>query len=37
MEFYVNEFVFFFEDVDRLLEKYDELKVIGLKYFDFCE
>lgn len=37
VELHVNEFAFLSEDVDRLLEKHDELKAIGLKYFDLCE
>jgi hypothetical protein len=37
VELHVNEFAFLNEDVDRLLEKHDELKSIGLKYFDLCE
>lgn len=37
VEIHVNEFAFLSEDVDRLLEKHDELKNIGLKYFDLCE
>lgn len=37
VELHVNECAFLSEDVDRLLEKHDELKAIGLKYFDLCE
>ncbi|XP_048746725.2 myosin heavy chain, striated muscle-like isoform X3 [Ostrea edulis] len=37
VELHINEFAFLNEDVDRLLEKHDELKTIGLKYFDLCE
>ena len=37
VELHVNEFAFISEDIDRLMEKHEELKTIGLKYFDLCE
>ncbi|XP_061171936.1 myosin-10-like [Saccostrea echinata] len=37
VELHINEFAFLSEDVDRLLEKHEELKNIGMKYFDLCE
>ncbi|XP_062601390.1 cingulin-like [Saccostrea cucullata] len=37
VELHINEFAFLSEDVDRLLEKHEELKSIGMKYFDLCE
>ena len=32
-----NKFAFAMEDLDRLLEKHEELKEIGFKYIDLCE
>ncbi|KAK3095647.1 hypothetical protein FSP39_017127 [Pinctada imbricata] len=32
-----NKYAFAMEDLDRLLEKHDELKDIGHKYFDLCD
>ncbi|XP_061194706.1 myosin-10-like [Saccostrea echinata] len=37
VELHIDEFAFLSEDVDRLLEKHEELKNIGMKYFDLCE